>query len=134
MRKDNILTAEELQAIEVEVQKEIDRDLKAKAKETVKKQMLQEARIKRGLAEPNEEVMINLPEHSDRIVINSIPYMHDRTYEVPLSMAAQLRETMFRAWEHQAVVEGRRKDFYTKRNTRMSGITGSTINAPILRA
>ena len=41
-----------------------------------------------------------------------------------------MRETMTRAWEHQAVVEGRRKDFYTKRNTRMSGMTGMTSNAP----
>jgi hypothetical protein len=45
----------------------------------------------------------------------------------------QLRETMARSWENQAVVEGRRKDFYTKRNTRMSGLTGATTNAPFLR-
>ena len=77
---------------------------------------------------------INLPEHADRIVINSNPYMHARAYRVKGSVAIQLRETMARAWEHQAVVEGRRKDFYTKRNTRMSGMTGATSNAPYLRA
>jgi hypothetical protein len=134
MNNKELLTVEELKALEAEVQKEIDKDLKSKAKEALKKEMLQKARVARGLEESSEAVEINLPEHSDRIVINSYPYMHARTYEVRASVAIQLRETMHRAWEHQAIVEGRRKDFYTKRNTRMSGSTGATTNAPYLRA
>lgn len=130
----DLLTVEELQALEAEVQKEIDKDLKTKARDTLKKQMLDDARVKRGLAEPAEAVEINLPESADRIVVNSYAFMQGRVYEVRASVAMQLRETMHRAWQHQAVVEGRQKDYYTKRNTRMSGLTGATVNAPLLRA
>ena len=133
MSKD-LLTVDELKALEAEVQKEIDKELKSKAKETLKKEMTEKARVARGLEEDSEFVEINLPEHADRITINSYSFMHARAYRVKGSVAIQLRETMARAWEHQAVVEGRRKDFYTKRNTRMSGMTGATSNAPYLRA
>ena len=129
-----LFTVEELQALEAEVQKEIDKDLKTKAREKLKNEMMQTARVKRGLAEAFEPVEINLPEHADRVVINQIPYMHGRSYEVPAGIAIQLRETMHRTWEHQAVVEWRRKDFYTKRNTRMSLSTGAVSNAPYLKA
>jgi hypothetical protein len=129
-----LFTAEELQALEAEVQKEVDRDLKTKAREDLKRDMLAAARVKRGLAEPSEMIEINLPEHSDRIVVNSVPFMHGREYEVKASLAVQLRETMYRAWQHQAVVEGRQKDFYTRRNTRMHGMTGAASNAPFLKA
>lgn len=130
----SLLTAEELVELEAEVQKEIDKDLKTKARETTKADMLQKARVARGLAEASEWVDINLPEDANRIVINSVPYQHGRSYEVKGGVAIQLRETMARAWENQAVVEGRRKDFYTKRNTRMSGVTGAATNAPYVRA
>lgn len=134
MNNKELLTVEELKALEVEVQKEIDKDLKSKAKADLKKEMLAKARVARGLEESSDHVAIDLPEHADRIIINGYPYMHGTTYEVRASVAAQLRETIHRAWEHQAVVEGRRKDFYTKRNTRMSGVTGAVSNAPFLRA
>jgi hypothetical protein len=131
--KDGLLTVEELTELEAEVQREIDKELKTKAKDDAKKGLLEKARVARGLLEASEMVEINLPEHADRIVINQHPYMHGRAYEARASVAIQLRETMARAWEHQAVVEGRRKDFYTKRNTRMSGANGSISNAPLLR-
>jgi hypothetical protein len=131
--KDGLLTVEELQALETEVQRELDKEQKTKAREALKKEMMAKARVARGLREASELVQIELPEDSNRIVINQVPFMHGRTYEVPASLAMQLRETMCRSWENQAVVEGRRKDFYTKRNTRMSGLTGATSNAPFLR-
>jgi hypothetical protein len=131
--KDGLLTIEELQALEVEVQRELDKEQKTKARETLKKEMMAKERVARGLRETSELVHIDLPEDSNRIVINQVPFVHGRIYEVTASVAMQLRETMYRSWENQAVVEGRRKDFYTKRNTRMSGLTGATSNAPFLR-
>lgn len=131
---DELLTVEELAELEAEVQRELDKELKTKARDRTKSEMLQKARVARGLAEASEMVEINLPEDANRIVINSVPFMHGQVYEVKGSVAMQLRECMARAWENQAAVEGRRKDFYTKRNTRMSGMTGATTNAPYLRA
>ena len=134
MKKDNgLLTVEEISALEAEVQLDLDKELKAKAKETLKKELLDKARIERGLDEASEPVEINLPEHCDRITINGYSLMHGRLYEVKASVAIQLRETMYRAWQHQAVVEGRQKDFYTRRNTRMSGLSGAASNAPYMR-
>jgi hypothetical protein len=131
--KDGLLTAEELQALEAEVQRELDKEQKTKARDALKKEMMAKARVARGLREASEWVRVELPEDSSRIIINMVPFVHGGVYEVPGSVAMQLRETMGRAWENQAVVEGRRKDFYTKRNTRMSGLTGATTNAPFLR-
>jgi hypothetical protein len=128
-----LLTVEELQALEAEVQRELDKEQKTKARDTLKKEMMRSARVARGLREASEWVRVELPEDSSRIVINQVPFVHGGVYEVPGSVAMQLRETMARSWENQAVVEGRRKDFYTKRNTRMSGLTGATSNAPFLR-
>lgn len=135
-KEDNggILTVEELTALEAEVQREIDKEQKTKAKAALKAEMLRKARIDRGLMEANELVEINLPEDSDRIVLNGRAFMHGRSYDVPISVAMQFREVMSRAWENQAIVEGRRKDYYTKRQTRMSGLTGQVTNAPFLRA
>ena len=50
MSKD-LLTVDELKALEAEVQKEIDKELKSKAKETLKKEMTEKARVARGLEE-----------------------------------------------------------------------------------
>jgi hypothetical protein len=136
IKEDNkeLLSAEELQVIRSEAEAEVDKELKTKERERIKKEFLQTARMLRGVTEPDDVVTIDLPEHADRIVINGVAFMHGRIYRVPAGVAMQLRETMQGAWQHQAVVEGRRKDFYTKRNTRMNGLTGAVTNSALLRA
>jgi len=130
----DLLTAAELQALETEVQKEIDKEEKAKARESAKKTMLFEARQKRGLAEAIESVLIDLPESGNEIRVNNLAYTQGHTYNVPISVAIMLRDTMQRAWEHQAEIEGRKKDFFRRqRLTRMSMATGAVSNAPFLK-
>jgi len=135
MNDDDLLTPAELSAIEAEVQKEIDKEEKAKAKEKVKKELTERARRERGLAEPIEEVIIDLPESADRILVNNFAYMQGHSYTVKGSVGAMLRETMQRAWSHQAELEGRSKDFFRReRGTRMSMRTGAVSGAPFLKA
>jgi len=135
MSIEDILTPTELAAIETEVQKELDKEEKSKAKEQAKKGMLERARRERGLAEPIEEVIIDLPESADRILVNNFAYMQGHSYTVKGSVGAMLRETMQRAWSHQAELEGRSKDFFRReRGTRMSMRTGAVSGAPFLKA
>jgi len=135
MSIEDILTPTELAALETEVQKELDKEEKSKAKEQAKKGMLERARRERGLAEPIEEVIIDLPESADRILVNNFAYMQGHSYTVKGSVGAMLRETMQRAWSHQAELEGRSKDFFRReRGTRMSMRTGAVSGAPFLKA
>ena len=135
MSIEDILTPTELAALETEVQKELDKEEKSKAKEQAKKGMLERARRERGLAEPIEEVIIDLPESADRILVNNFAYMQGHSYTVKGSVGAMLRETMQRAWGHQAELEGRSKDFFRReRGTRMSMRTGAVSGAPFLKA
>ena len=119
-----ILTAAELQALEAEVQKEIDKELKTKERDKLKKSMLAKAREERGLVEPFEEVFIDLPPDGNQIRVNNFDYSQGRTYNVKQSVAIMLRDTMQRAWEHQAVVEGRSKDHFRKQRTTHVGHAG----------
>ena len=131
----DILSASELSNIEAEVQKELDKELKAKEKERVRAELLQKAREARGLAESSEPVLIDLPPYADKIMINNFSYMQGRSYNVKASVAILLRESMQRSWQHQAEVEGRSKDFFQRTwNTRMSMATGAVQNAPFLKA
>jgi len=132
MSESNLLTDAELRSIEIEVQKEIDKELKDKEKARVKKELLQQAREERDLIEPREDVLIDLPPDGSRILVNNRAYQYGQTYNVPRSVAIMLRHTMQSAWEHQAQIEGRSKDFFRKqqRLTRMSARTEEVSNAP----
>jgi hypothetical protein len=135
MSVEDLLTPAELSAIEAEVQKELDKEEKAKAKDQVKKRLLEQARRERGLAEPIEEIIIDLPESADKILVNNFAYMQGHTYTVKGSVGAMLRDTMQRAWGHQAEIEGRSRDFFRReRGTRMSARTGAVSGAPFLKA
>jgi hypothetical protein len=126
----DILTSGELAELAAEVQKEIDKENKEKERARLKKEMLSKARQERGLEEAYEEIFIDLPESGSKILVNSYPYAYGRMYTVPASVAIMLRDTMQRAWSHQAEIEGRSKDFYRKRNTMMSAVTGAVRNSP----
>jgi len=130
----DVLTAAELAALEAEVQKEIDKELKTKAREDTKKELLAKARQDRGLVEPIEPVLIDLPESGNNIRVNNREYAQGHVYNVVASVAIMLRDTMQRAWEHQAEIEGRSKDHFRKqRLTRMSMASGAVSNAPFLK-
>ena len=128
----SLLTAAELAALAAEVQKEIDKEEKDKEREATKKELLTKARQERGLVEPVEQVLIDLPPDGGEIRVNNFSYSQGHVYTVKASVAIMLRDTMQRAWEHQAQIEGRSKDFFRRqqRLTRMSAATGAVSNAP----
>lgn len=46
-------------------------------------------------------VTINVAPHSDRIVYNGTIYLANRTYEVPVDLAATLRDIISQTWKHE---------------------------------
>lgn len=74
-------------------------------------------KVKRGPLLKNEEqkhIFLNLAEHSDRIIIDGMTYMHSRSYTVPKSTYDTLVEIMSRGWAHQSEIDGKPRDFYRK--------------------
>jgi hypothetical protein len=129
----DLLTKDEIEALQLEVQKEIDKEAKAKAKEDLKKKMLLEARVARGLEEPIVPVLIDLPIYAMDIKLDNRTFLLNHTYDVRASVAAVLYEIMQKTWQHQAVIEGRSKGFFQKqRLTQLNGSTGAVTRAPFL--
>jgi hypothetical protein len=85
-------------------------------------------------ADPEVEVYVNLPEFQDRIVLDSVHYMHGRSYTVSQRKAAVFKEQMARAWRHQAEIEGKdRSNWYLQQqrlNTAISLGSGQRHTLP----
>src|SRR5262245_37501681 len=94
------LSKTEREAIEAEVQRELDKEQKAEARKRFKEKLLAEARQKRGIDEPLEEVLIDLPPYCANLLIDNVMYQHGATYTVRMAAAQSMREQMQRCWEH----------------------------------
>lgn len=44
---------------------------------------------------------INVAPHSDRIIYNGTIYLANRTYDVPVDLAATLRDVISQTWKHE---------------------------------
>lgn len=108
------LLPSEIAALEAEVNKEVEKEIKAKAKEALREKLRTKARQARGVEEPMEQVTIDLADYADRITLDNVVFMHDRTYTVRASVAATLRDVMQRTWGHKSVTEGKSENFYRK--------------------
>lgn len=107
-----ILSDEEVLAARAKARDKIDAERKKAAAKAVEDEETQRLRVQEGLTTGiglKDEIVgitIDLPEYADKIVINSVPYHHRHTYQVPRHMADSIRETMDRAWKHEDEVKG----------------------------
>jgi hypothetical protein len=46
-------------------------------------------------------ITINVAPHSDRVVYNGVIYLANRTYDVPVDLAATLRDIISQTWKHE---------------------------------
>jgi hypothetical protein len=126
------LTESEVKRIETlakqEVEKEQNDALRKKYKERFKKIMRQQTGVEEGV----EEIYIDLAKHSDGIVIDGVKYQQGHSYTVKASLAAEMRWIMQSTYWHQAEIDGKRKGYYTERNTRLSP-AGTVTTTPLLR-
>jgi hypothetical protein len=131
----DLLTADEIAALQAEVELEAADELREQAKKTVKAKLRAEARLKKGLDEPQEEVTIDLAPYADRLLIDNVAYLQGVTYTVRASLAAVLREQSQRTWGHQSEIDGKSENFYRKaRGTRVLPNGGVINTSQILRA
>lgn len=122
------LTDEEIEAVRLEVQSEVaEEDKKAQLK-ALKAKLKREARAKAGLEEEQVDIIIDLAPYETRILLDNVAYMHGRTYTVPASKAAVMREIMQNTWRHQSEIDGKSENFYRK--TRDTRVTPANMNAP----
>lgn len=49
---------------------------------------------------------INVAPHADRVVYNGTIYLANRTYEVPVDLAATLRDVISQTWKHEQSTGG----------------------------
>ena len=98
----------------------------AKAREKVEEErtLEQEARLleaairyERRRHIPNEQlqdILIDLPGHAPRLLIDGVEYSHGFTYRVPLSQARSMWEQMQRCWSHEHEIGGANRNFYKR--------------------
>lgn len=128
----NLLTQDEIDKLQVEVDAEAAEEAREEAKKAVKEKLRLEARRKKGLEEAQEEVYIDLAPFADRLLIDNVAYLQGITYTVRVSLASVLREQMQRTWSHQAEIDGKPSTYNRHRNTRFSMATGAVTNGPVV--
>jgi hypothetical protein len=134
----DVLTAEEIAAVEIEAKAEVEKESKDQAKKALKAKLVREAKKGVGLVEADEPVTIDLAPYCAEIRIDNRVYMQGVTYTVPASKAMVLRETMQNTWRHQAHTDGKSENFY--RRTRAPQVipvgngAGVVNNSNLLRA
>jgi len=126
----DLLTQDEIDKLQVEVDAEAAAELREQAKKSVKEKLRAEARRKKGLEEQQVEVHIDLAPFCDRLLIDNVAYLQGITYTVRASLAAVLLEQMQRTWTHQSEIDGKPALYNRQRNTRFSMSTGQATNAP----
>lgn len=74
-------------------------------------------KVERRKGRPHEQlvdVLIDLPGHALRLLIDGVEYMHAFTYRVPTSQALSMHEQMQRCWNHENEVGGANRNFYQR--------------------
>lgn len=127
---EELLSKDEKRVLKEDVEKEIKQEAKDAEIERFKADERKRQRIASRLEEPQEDLLIDLPISSDGILIDGIKYMNNITYTVSRAQASTMREIMFRAWGHEAEVNGRPKAFFQKRNTVISPYGIKSGNVP----
>jgi hypothetical protein len=127
---EEILSKEEILKARKEVEVEVSQEAKDRELELLKASERKKIRARAHLDEPVESILIDLPDSSLDIKLDGVAYVNGVTYPVRKAVADTMREIMFRSWQHEAEINGKRKNFFTQRNTILS--PSGVRNAPTL--
>lgn len=135
---EQLLTADERAAIELEAEEDALEAKKAQAKDQYRQKVREDRQREAGLLEPQVEVTIDCAPYADRITLDNKVFLQGQRYTMPQSQFAVVSEIMQRTWEHQAEIDGKDENFYRKaRNPRVvptSDGKGATVVGQLLRA
>lgn len=129
-----LLTKEEVLAARKEARAKLDAERKKDAKarlieaETLRLKQ-EEGLVVGGHMDDMVDVLIDLPEYADRLVLDSVAFLHGRSYRMPRHRGDTIREIMGRMWFYQNELDGKSyKSFYAKnRLANFSEVRGQTI-------
>jgi hypothetical protein len=128
------LTAEERAEIKAEAEKTIEKERKDRAKKNYKNLALAEARRAANVNTNEDAVYIHLdlPGHTDGVIINGVKYWHGQTYQVAVSLARTLMEKQQACWRHEDEIGGSNRQFEKERNIRIGAKDLNVPNSYIL--
>lgn len=126
----DILSADEITAIEQEAADEAAAEEKEQARVALKAKLKNDAKRAKGLIEPEEQITVDLAPYCDRILIDNVAYLQGVTYTVPASRAMVMREICQRTWGHQAEIDGKSENFY--RRTRGARVVPAGNGAAVI--
>lgn len=113
--------------------KHVEDERKRKAEEAFLDVAISEERRKHRPADQYEDVLIDLPGHAVRLLIDGVEYIHAFTYRVTGVQAASMREQMQRCWAHEDEIGGANRNFYAKpRNIRIGPNAMNMPNSRLL--
>lgn len=61
-------------------------------------------------------ITLDLAPHSNRLIIDSVHYMHGGTYKVGQRLYDTMREMIHRGWEHQREIDGKDGNMYREKS------------------
>lgn len=129
----SIIKPERVEALRKKAFEKVEKERLAAAEAQLLEQFENEERQAGGLVEPKVDIVIDLAPYADRIMLDSVIYMHGRTYTVRESVASVMLEMQQATWRHQSIVDGKPEDFYRK--SRGQAVTpGGVTTSNILRA
>jgi hypothetical protein len=120
-----ILTEEEKREIEEEVRAKLAVEKKSQLKRAYLNKMMRQLSgqvdVQHELdEEAEEECLIDLPGHADRIIIDGVHYMHGNIYRFNLHKLRTVKDIMYNAWRHENEIGGAYRDFRKPLNAVLS--------------
>jgi hypothetical protein len=61
-------------------------------------------------------ITLDLAPHSNRLIIDSVHYLHGGTYTVGQRVYDTMREMIHRGWEHQREIDGKDSNMYREKS------------------
>ena len=115
-----LLSSEDKARLRSKAQQDVEKERKDAAEKAFLAQALDEERREKGVDEELVTFTLDLAEFSDRIVLDSVHFMHGQTYTVPRSKYDSMREIAFRTWQHQLEIDGKSKKMMRPQNRELS--------------
>ena len=133
------LTEKEIAEVKKQARLSVEAERKKLAKDALREEEIARVRAELGMATGNiladdpVEITIDVPPSVPYLSTNlaSKPqvYHHGVTYTVPRHVADDLRSRVARTWEHEAAIDGKRKDLFRARGITISAKTGAVTGA-----
>jgi hypothetical protein len=123
------LTDEEKAEIEAEAKRQITSDLRKRLKKAYLEEIL-DAHKKEQDPDSNiyEDLLIDLPGHADRIVLDGTVFFHGLSYSMNAHQARTVRDIMWNAWKHEAEIGKANDKFYRQPTPAQKNIVISPHN------